>query len=78
MCSEVFKTMEPNTIVLPLNCQRCGGAIGVACEFDDDPEGRQTVRFACPYCELPREFRAPGRVVRIATLRSNVGPAILN
>ena len=70
--------MEATTIILPLNCHRCGGAIGVACEFDSDPDGRQTVRFSCPYCEQPREFKAPGRVVRIATLRHNTGPAILH
>ena len=65
-------------VVLPLNCRHCGGAIGVACEFDTDPEGQQTVRFSCPYCEQPREFSAPGRVLRVGTLRHNIGPAILN
>ncbi|MEO7191958.1 MAG: hypothetical protein ABI051_12960 [Vicinamibacterales bacterium] len=68
--------MQQQPVVLPLNCHRCGGAVGVACELDEDPNGRQTVRFACPYCELPREFRAPGRVLRIATLQQNQGPAI--
>jgi hypothetical protein len=63
-------------VILPLNCYRCGGAVGVECEFNEDPAGRQTVRFACPYCEQPRQFRAPGRVLRIATLPPNSGPVI--
>lgn len=52
-------------VAIPLNCHHCGGPIEVACEMSDEAS-TQSVRFACPYCETPREFQAPGRVLWVA------------
>jgi hypothetical protein len=68
--------IEPGNIVVPLNCHSCGGAIEVACEVSANPEDRQTVRFACPYCGVPRDFPSPGRVVYVAMRQAGEGETI--
>lgn len=58
---------------VPLNCQHCGGPIEIAYEITDDVE-TQTARFKCPYCNEPREFQAPGRVLWVAMRQHGEGP----
>lgn len=61
---------EQASVVLPLNCPACAGPIDVACE-EGDP---QTIRFACPYCQTPREFDAPGPVLWVAMRQHSPWP----
>jgi hypothetical protein len=61
---------EQASVILPLNCPACAGPIDVACD-EGDP---QTIRFACPYCQTPREFDAPGPVLWVAMRQHSPGP----
>lgn len=61
------------SVVLPLNCPECGGPIDVACE-EPAADQAQTIRFLCPYCQAPREFDAPGRVLWVAMRQHGAGP----
>jgi hypothetical protein len=62
---------EQAGVILPLNCPECAGPIDVACEDGGDV---QTIRFLCPYCQTPREFEAPGRVLWVAMRQHGSGP----
>lgn len=64
---------EDTLVVLPLNCQACAGPIDVACEQSSGGD-TQTIRFLCPYCQTPREFEAPGRVLWVAMRQHSTGP----
>lgn len=65
--------LDAASATMPLHCQHCGGPIEVGYEIVEDVES-QTARFTCPYCNEPREFQAPGRVLWVGMRQPGEGP----
>ena len=64
----------PESVVLPLHCAFCHGAVEVLCDPGLDSGTLVPVWYRCPYCQEINSFNAPG-AIQSATKRDEDAPS---